>query len=190
MSEVFEELYKLMPKRNGNVWQWTNQLGKEIQTSYQTEKQILARIKQNLNDIEIGKIKEDGDIFEVEVAEEWYKIAKKNKDVVLDYKNGVEGLNTNGKFGEKLGDIDFGTQQFIAEAKSNLTNSDAIIELENQLKKYMHEYAKTETKYFNGWDRKVVVVCDKLDETHSIIKDLKKKGVIFLKKNEIDKLYN
>lgn len=190
MSEVFEELYKLVPKRNGNVWQWTNQLGKEIQTSYQTEKQILARIKQNLNDIEIGKIKEDGDIFEVEVGEEWYKVATKNKDKVIDYRNSVEGINSKGKFGDPYGDIDFGTRQFIAEAKSNLTDSKAIKDLYDQLKKYLPKYAKEEEKYLNGWNRKVVVVCDKLDESNSIIKSLKKEGVIFVKKNELHKLYN
>ena len=44
-----------------------------------------------------------------------------------------------------------------------------------QLKKYMPEYTRAEPKYFNGWNRKVVVVCNKLDNTNSIIKELKTK---------------
>ncbi|WP_312341510.1 hypothetical protein [Chryseobacterium binzhouense] len=190
LEAKLENFYKLIPKKNGNVWQWINQLGKEVRTSYQTEKQILDRIEQNLKDIVTGKINKVGDIFEVEVGEEWFRIAQKNNDRIVDYRNEVNGINSKGKFGEKFGDIDFGTQKYIAEVKSNLTEKQSLKDLEKQLRKYIPEYSNSEEKYFNAWNRKVVVICDKLDETNIIVKDLKKKDVIFLKKSEITKLYN
>ncbi len=189
LTEALEELYKLIPKIEGRFWTWENFMGTKLSKPYLSEKALLNKINEIKTNNQLGvKGSISEKLFEAEVGEEMFKLGKKYNDKAIDFANKVNKNN--------VGEIDYSSYKYIVEAKTNLDSYKNLKDLQKQLERYLHRFAKIESNYLNAQNKTVVVVYEtgKIDkvrkESIEIIKQLKNDRVIFVDGIEnLKKLY-
>ena len=179
------EIEKLGLRLEAGNWFWKNASGVELRWAKLSEKVILENINKAFKSPPTIGAK-----FEAEVAKKMFELAKRFGDEITDFSNNVTQLKPQKRLN---GDIDFGTKQYIIEAKSQLHNSHNIEQLKVQMQKYLPINETTSLKYMNPFKKKVVVVYDNLGTfnfNNIILKELKDQGVIFIEGvNNLKKLY-
>ncbi|WP_143394980.1 hypothetical protein [Flavobacterium lindanitolerans] len=159
---------------DGQTWSWTNPKNTTLKWSGLSKEVIIKNIDNIL-------IKGDPTaVFQASVAKKILELVENTADEITDFSNKV--LN---KITRRLnGDIDCATKKYIIEAKSSLHNEKSIIELGEQIQKYLPENIKTVKEFMNPLNKKVVIVYEDLGTytlNHPILKELQQKGVIFIK---------
>lgn len=188
--EILRKEKRLMSEKqivfDGQTFNWANPSNTKIRWSGLSKETIIKNIDNVLSKAE-NKL--PGEVYEAKVAKKILELVENVADEITDFSNKV--LN---KITRRLnGDIDCATKKYIIEAKSSLHNEKSIIELGEQIQKYLPENIKTVKEFMNPLNKKVVIVYEDLGTytlNHPILKELQQKGVIFIKGIEnLKKLY-
>ncbi|WP_421828950.1 hypothetical protein [Larkinella sp.] len=147
-----------------NNWYWTNRTGTKMFWRKMSNGEINSNIVQKLNGSSPGAK------FEAQLAN---KIKELGFEDLTDFANIVKTQDKS----KTLGDMDVATPNRIFEAKSSLTHYDDIVELGEQMDKYINPL---NVNYFNQGQKQLVVVIGDLGNynlSHPTLVDLQNKGV-------------